>query len=336
MADLFLSEQGGSLRREAGSLIFEKDERTLLEIGIRELETVHLFGNIQFTTQTLNRLLREGVELALYSSRGRLRGQLTPIHSRNSVRRKRQYQLSENPAFCRDLARELIGWKFRNSLAFLKRYNRSAKKIEPVDLEKMEEFNNRLKEAQELPGVLGLEGSFARLYFRSYQKFLKRPEFFQGREKRPPGDPGNALLSFSYTLVTQKLASLLDGMGFDPYIGFLHQVDYGRLSLAYDLVEPLRALYGDHPVVRWLNLGTFSEQDFEERDGGTYLKKERLKKFLKAHFQETLKTKQAGFCRGNLRDSLRTLGGWLSHCLEEGKVLPLEAEPKVADESVCV
>jgi CRISPR-associated protein Cas1 len=130
--------------------------------------------------------------------------------------------------------------------------------------------------------LMGIEGTAARVYFRGLSQMIRTDLPFDGRHKRPPTDPVNALLSLGYTMLFNEISSLLDGLGFDPYLGYFHAVDYGRASLAADLMEPFRAPVVDHFTLNLLNLGMFKIDDFKENPQGeaVYLKREALQRYF--------------------------------------------------------
>jgi len=158
----------------------------------------------------------------------------------------------------------------------------------------MEEVAQRLKEL--LEGVervesreelLGVEGTGTALYFRCFESFLKeRFGFdFTARTRRPPRDPVNALLSLAYALLLGDLTSACHVVGLDPYVGYLHQPRYGRASLALDLMEEFRPIVADSVVVSFINNGSVSPADFEELNGGFFLKEAARKRFYAAYEQ---------------------------------------------------
>jgi CRISPR-associated protein Cas1 len=127
----------------------------------------------------------------------------------------------------------------------------------------------------------GVEGSAAAAYFRGFASWVPRQLGFAGRQRRPPRDPVNSLLSFGYVIVSHELQSLLDGIGFDPFIGFLHRLDYGRPSLALDLLEEFRPALVDRFTANLLNLGVIQVKDFQRTpEGGLYLSREGKKRYF--------------------------------------------------------
>ena len=136
--------------------------------------------------------------------------------------------------------------------------------------------------AETLDSLNGVEGSAAHFYFQAFPLLLKAEGIdFPGRKRRPPPDPVNAILSFGYTLLTSRIQSILDASGFDPYLGFLHRVDYGRPSLALDLLEPFRAPLVDRFAVRLFNLKILKPDDFDTTEtSGARLKHDAMKRFF--------------------------------------------------------
>ena len=129
---------------------------------------------------------------------------------------------------------------------------------------------------------MGIEGSAARDYFAAFGKMILGGFEFKGRVKRPPTDPVNAMLSLSYTMIFNEISSLLDGLGFDPYLGYFHSVDYGRPSLAADLIEEFRAPAADRLTLYLVNQKIFKHEDFHEnpKGGGIYFRRDALKRYF--------------------------------------------------------
>jgi CRISPR-associated protein Cas1 len=130
-------------------------------------------------------------------------------------------------------------------------------------------------------------------------------------------------MSFLYTLLTNRISSWIDGIGFDPYIGFLHKMEYGRVSLGCDLIEPFRAVFCDRLTLKLFNQKILMKGDFESRDNGIYLKRAVLKNFLQIYAGELEKEKSYGFTNGIFLDVLVHLGEWIKECLRTREVKPL-------------
>ena len=324
MANLYLIEQGSILRKTGDRLIVEKDNKELLEIECFKIDTVFVFGNVHVTTPVLTELLDHGIELALLTMGGRLKGQLTPPKAKNVLLRMAQYQKSQEGPFALSLARCFVQGKAENALSLLTRHHRNypERGFDPYRQE-LERLLAKIGEAQALDSLRGLEGTAARIYFEGFGLACRKELSFEGRRRRPPTDPINALLSFGYTLIGAELTSLLDAMGYDPYIGFYHQLDYGRPSLALDLLEEFRVPAVDRLVLNLTNLRTLQKEDFvpDEESGGLRLKREALGKFFRAyeeHLNRGFKDKASGETT-TLRKSFRRQAERLAHHLTQGE-----------------
>jgi CRISPR-associated protein Cas1 len=285
---LYVTEQRAIIRKTSDRLIVEKNRKVLLEVPCLKLETVLIYGNVQVTTQALVEMLDHGIELAIFSLNGRLRGQLTPPKARNVLLRMRQYAVAGVEAECLALARELVRAKIESSAAVLKRFRANHPEALPADdVAEVERAAAGIADVPSLAVLRGVEGNAAARYFAAIAALVPAELGFEGRNRRPPRDPVNALLSFGYVLVGNELQALLDGMGFDPYLGFYHQLDYGRPSLALDLLEEFRAPLVDRWCLGLLNRRVLTAADFVgTEEEGVLLTREGMKRFFPAYEQE--------------------------------------------------
>jgi CRISPR-associated protein Cas1 len=288
MATLYLTEQGSILRKTSDRLVVSKKGEVLAEIPCAKLETIFLYGAVQVTSQALAELLDQGIELALFTLKGRLRGQLTPPKAKNIPLRMMQYELARAPESCLVRARELVATKIRNSAGVLRRLRTNRPDAIPLPpIQELEAQAERVSAVASLDELRGMEGSAAARYFSALAGAVPADAGFTGRNRRPPRDPLNALLSFGYVLVANELQSLLDGMGFDPYLGFYHQPDYGRPSLALDLLEELRAPLVDRFSVNLLARRQLIPGDFlHTPEKGCLLDRGPLRKYFAAYEEE--------------------------------------------------
>jgi CRISPR-associated protein Cas1 len=285
MPTLYVTEQNSVIRKTGDRLVVEKNHQVLLDVPCLKLDTVFLYGNVQVTSQALAELLDHGIELALFTIHGRLRGQLTPPKAKNVILRMRQYEVVQSEPACLEIARELVRAKIENSAAVLRSF-----RMNHPDAVSLAEIGEVMRPAQSvgaaasLETLRGLEGTAAARYFGALRAMVPAELAFEGRNRRPPRDPVNALLSFGYVLVGNELQALLDGMGFDPYLGFLHQLDYGRPSLALDLLEEFRAPVVDRWTTGLLNRRIFQPADFTAApEEGVLLEREALKRYFPAY-----------------------------------------------------
>jgi CRISPR-associated protein Cas1 len=289
MATLYVTEQGAMLRKVSGRLVVAKKGEVLAEIPAASLETIFLYGSVQISFQALAEMLDQGIELALFSVKGRLRGQITPPRAKNVPLRMKQYELAFTaPDRCLALSQEITAAKIANASAVLRRFRRNhPDAVSRESLAELEACQNRVATTSGLDELRGVEGIAAARYFGTFAELVPPSLGFTGRNRRPPRDPMNALLSFGYVLVGNELQSLLDGMGFDPYAGFFHQIEYGRPSLALDLLEELRAPLIDRFSLGLLLRRTLTAADFASSlEKGVLLEKKALGAYFKAYEEE--------------------------------------------------
>lgn len=288
MPTLYLTEQNSLIRKTSDRLVVVKDGETLAEIPCLHLDAVMIYGNVQFTTQALVEMLDHGIEMAIFTLSGRLRGQLTPPKAKNVPLRMRQYELAQSQAFCLEVSREIVRAKIASSVAHLRRFRANhPEAIEGAAVEELARLGQRALASASLEELRGVEGTASRRYFALLAGMVPPELGFAGRNRRPPRDPVNALLSFGYVLVGNELQALLDGIGFDPYLGFYHQLDYGRPSLALDLLEEMRPSLVDRLTVKLVNRGTLGAADFVSTpERGLYLSREALKRYFAAYEEE--------------------------------------------------
>lgn len=286
MAFLYITEQGSVLRKTGDRLIVQKDEEVLLDVPCHKIEAVLIFGNVQFTTQAVHELCDHGIEMAILTRRGRLISQLTSPMTKNVDLRLAQYERYKEPAFLLRTAISIVTGKIRNSLKYLRRfsYNHPGVNIKH-EIEILQGTLGQVRTRQSIQSILGVEGHAAKVYYNAFAKMILGKFGFEGRRRRPAPDPVNALLSFGYTLVFNEISSLLDGLGFDPYIGFFHKPEYGRASLAADIQEEFRSPIVDRLTLRLINNRILKEDDFylHAPSGSMHLKSGPMKLYFREY-----------------------------------------------------
>jgi len=303
MPCLYVVEPGAVVRRSGCRLLVEKDDRQLLEVELTDLDSVLLLSTVTVTTPALCALLQAGVETAFLTGQGKLLGQLTPPLARNLALRRAQYEKERDPLFALRQARVLLTAKIDNQRQVLLRHAADYSGPQPAveaAASRLEQLLLALGNSPDLPALLGVEGRAAALYWQAFAEMLKAEGLaFSGRRAHPPPDPVNAVLSFGYTLLTNLLTSLLDGYGFDPWLGFLHSETYGHPSLALDVVEAYRAPVVDRLALRLFNLRILQPGDFfPYEEGGVRMTDDALRRF----FQEW----ERALLRLNLREALKS------------------------------
>ena len=266
-----------------------------------------VYGDVTLTSPALTALLEQQADVCFCSRYGRFRGRLAPGLSKNSLIRLAQHRTHNDPVATLVLARTFVHGKLANMRAMLMRANRkrddpsiakAAASIRTV-LDQVENLNPEEAQAPPDPSrpqaetlqgtLLGLEGAGTAFYFGVLERLLKGDWRFQRRQRRPPRDPVNSLLSFGYVLLMNQVASAISVVGLDPYVGFLHSSQYGKPALALDVMESFRPVVVDSVVLTLLNNGMLVQDDFQEDLGAYRLTDEGRRTFL-TKFEERLDT----------------------------------------------
>jgi CRISP-associated protein Cas1 len=279
-------------------------------IPLIKIDEVVVLGEVTLTASAIHLLLERDIEITFLGYYGQFKGRLSPPFSKNAILRMAQYRAHQDMAKRCELARRFVIGKLSNQRTMLQRYQRHQSDTEikqaigqiatllhqltaiPLHsahaAHRLAGGDNRI-EGTPLEAILGMEGSGSAAYFRCFGKLLRDPKQwpFSGRIKRPPTDPVNALLSFGYTLLTGKLASAVQLVGLDHFVGYLHSAVYGRPALALDLVEEFRPIIVDSVVLTLLNKRMLTLQDFVVELGAYRLKDEQRKVFF-TQFEERL------------------------------------------------
>lgn len=282
MATLYLTEQGSKLGKKSRRLVVEKDDKILLEVPEFKVDRVLIFGNVQITTQAIAFLLGNGIETSFLTMQGRLKGRLSPIESKNVLLRIKQYEKYHDNDFRLKIARPIIKAKIANSRTILLRYARNHPDVNLDESKRrLDDCMKNVESKESIKSLMGVEGIAASIYFRSYGRMFSRELQFEKRQRRPARDPVNALLSFGYMIITNEMLSIVCAIGFEPYIGYLHGVDYGRPSLALDMVEEFRHPIIDRLTLYLVNNQILKEDDFEDKgDEGIFLKDNAKKSYF--------------------------------------------------------
>lgn len=278
------------MRKTSKRLLVEKDGKVLLEVPEFKVDQVLVFGNVQITTQAMSFLLEHSIPISLLSIYGRLKGKLVPAESKNIYLRLAQFERFKDEGFKLSLAKDIVSGKIRNQRSLLMRYQRNHPEINlSEEISQLEGLLSLLLSKTKVSTVIGIEGRSSAIYFEAFSKMFRRELQFEGRDRRPPRDPINSLLSLGYTMITNEAFSILSAIGLDPYIGYLHSLDYGRPSLALDLTEEFRQAIIDTLTLSLINKGVLKPSDFEEREEGVYLKDSARKTYL-LHYERKMQT----------------------------------------------
>lgn len=267
-AVLYLQEPGSHVGKRSEHLVVKKDGKELTRVPIHAVRQVVVFGNVQVSTQALETLVLNEVPVVYLTGYGRFVGAFGPPPAKNVGLREAQYRTFTDPAAALALSKAVVRAKLTNQRTLLMRSLRGddARGSDEPAAKGLAELLDRLDATASIDSVLGMEGQGAALYFGEFGRMLKPPPGrgfdFTTRNRRPPRDPVNALLSFAYAMLAKDCFSAVCTVGFDPYKGFFHAGRHGKPSLALDLMEEFRPVIADSVVLTLVNNEMLTRDDF--------------------------------------------------------------------------
>jgi CRISP-associated protein Cas1 len=263
---LYVTGFGLTVGKKDDLLQIKEKGRVVQEVRLHEISQVNAFGSVTLTGPALQALCWAEKPVAHFSYGGWFAGMTTGMGLKNVFLRIEQIRCADDEAFCLRVARSLVATKIRNQRTLLQRNHTEPSRLV---LARMKQLAGRAEEAGSQATLLGIEGTAARIYFEQFAGMLKAesedelPAFdFDGRNRRPPRDPVNALLSFAYSLLVKDLTIVCHAIGFDPYVGFYHQPRFGRPALSLDLMEGFRPLVAESAVLTAVNSRMITPTDF--------------------------------------------------------------------------
>lgn len=280
---VYVQEQGAKVGIEGERLVVRSQEGAT---KVRLIDVSHLcvIGNVQVSTQAIRELAGRGVPTCYFSYGGWFAAATTGAHHKNIDLRLAQFRAAEDPARSLAVARRIVAGKVKNQRTLLRRNHPSP------DAGTLAELARLAASAGRAPGaatLLGIEGAAARAYFQAFPALLRSGEAwafdFEGRNRRPPKDRVNAMLSFVYSLLVKDALATLVSVGFDPYLGVYHRPRYGRPALALDLAEEFRPLVGDSVVIGLINNDEIRADEFVVRGDAVALDARGRRKVLRAY-----------------------------------------------------
>lgn len=274
--------RGGKAGLKAGE-VYVRDHKgsTVAQVRLEDTSQLVLHGNITVTSPLLHELAQRDIPVSWHSYGGWYQGSLHPASGRNVLLRHAQHLIAAAPERALHISRGLIHAKIRNQRVLLRR---NARGLNKRVLALMKDAAEQALRAPDPDTLRGIEGHAARLYFDAFPLLLRqelRDDFdMQGRNRRPPRDPVNALLSFAYSMLVRELSHIAHRIGFDPHVGFLHTMRPGRPALALDLIEEFRPIVADSAVITAINNGALQRSDFDITPVGVQLLPAGRKRFI--------------------------------------------------------
>lgn len=287
---LYVTTPYSYLAREGENILIRKEEEILFRVPVHNLEAIVYFGYPGASPSLLGLCAERGVTVSFLTEYGKFLARVEGPQSGNVLLRRRQYRLADEENRVPVLAKYFIAAKIMNSRAVLQRGRRDHPDRVGTGIERsialLLSSARKVFESHSLNDIRGLEGDAAQRYFSEVDHLIleqKQDFFMAGRNRRPPLDNFNALLSFFYTLLVHECRSALESVGLDPSVGFLHRDRPGRPSLALDLMEELRPYLGDRMVLSLINRKQISRSDFVKKENGAvYLTSNARKTLLTA------------------------------------------------------
>jgi len=282
---IVVQKAGCTVGQRGGEFVVSEKGATDLKFPRHQVRAIYLYGAVQLTTQAAHACLEDGVDVAYFSPAGRFLGLLRGLPASGVDARMGQYRLFGEPGIRVKIAREAIRAKIHNQRVMLMRNGEAP----DATLRRLADLRDLTEKANDLDGLRGIEGTAAALYFEQFATMLSARaglEFdFAGRNRRPPRDPLNALLSQGYSILSKELTGVCHAVGLDPFLGFYHQPRYGRPALALDLMEEFRPLVADSVAISLLNRGELTTSDFARSASGCFLKESGRRTFWEAWFR---------------------------------------------------
>jgi len=282
---VYVQEQGARIGLD-GEVLAVKGKEGTTQSRLTNTSQVSIYGNVQISTQAMRTLAERNVPLFFFTYGGWFTGRLIGLDPKNVELRIAQHRAAADADFCLRFARGIVASKIRNARTMLRRNHADP---DPVVLKHLEQLAVLAEQCGAIDSLLGIEGTAARDYFGAFTGMLKGDAAtngtfdLEGRNRRPPRDPINALLSFTYGLLTKDVVLALTAAGLDPMVGFYHQPRFGRPGLALDLMEELRPIVADSVVVGAINNGVMGASDFLVRGTGVALSAAARKRLIAAY-----------------------------------------------------
>jgi CRISP-associated protein Cas1 len=292
---LYVTTDGAWLHKDGANIVLEVERQARARLPIHMLESLVCIGRVAVSPQLLGHCMEEGISICYLTPNGRFLARVEGPVSGNVLLRREQYRRTDNAEGCAGIVRSLLAGKIHNQRAVLARgwrdhgerfndapaFQHALKRLKRIPKRALDEFS--------VDVLRGLEGEAAQAYFGVFDQLIRVDSAalrFTTRNRRPPRDAFNALLSFLYTLLTHDCRSALETVGLDPAVGFLHRDRPGRPSLALDLAEEFRPLLGERLALSLINRKQLGECDFRFLDNGAVLLKDDARKTVLVAYQE--------------------------------------------------
>lgn len=294
---LYITDPSYYLSLEGETITVLSDSKKIGKVPLHNLESIITCGYMGASPALMGKCAEEGISLVFLSMNGKFLARVIGEQYGNVILRKTQYKISESEKESLAIAKNIIMAKIYNSRWVLERAIRDHKlRVNVAALKNssliLKTAINNAYSCNSMDTLRGIEGEAASTYFKVFNELILQQEDdfkFTIRSRRPPLDKVNALLSFSYVILTSMCTSALESVGLDPYVGFMHTIRPGRKSLALDLVEEFRTVFADRFVITLINKKLITSEHFIEQENGAVLLNDAGKKVFYKYWQQKKK-----------------------------------------------
>ena len=279
MSFVYVSDPGSKLSINGNRLVIKKEDESTRSLPIELIEGINLLGPSQLTIQCMEACMVRGIPVSFSSKGGRYYGRLMSSgHIRPEIQRH-QSALYDTP-FALELSKRICIAKIRNQITVVHRYKKTLGNTNEHELISMKNSLSKIDSCGKISEVIGYEGRAAKSYFQALSQCIDSKFSFHGRNRRPPKDPFNSMISLGYSIVLNEIYREIEMRGLNPYFGFVHRDAENHPTLASDLMEEWRAVLIDTTVMALINGHEVSIDQFDYDNGGCYLQKDALRIFL--------------------------------------------------------
>lgn len=267
MSTIYIVSDSGKLQKKQDTLQHFAQDGTITKVFPYKTEQLVILGNVEMTGPALKLLMHHNVDTVFMGKNGRFNGKLAFQQGKNVFLRKKQYKLSDDISFKLSFSKSIVSGKLKNQLSFMQRIRRKGRESGSIGnaIEGIKKLIDKVPHASSMNELRGLEGMGARYFFSVFKyNIIQDWAVFNGRSMHPPQDNVNAVLSFLYTMIFYRIDGLLQAEDIDSYVGYLHELTYGKMTLAYDLMEEYRTPIADTLCCALYNRATLEEEDFRE------------------------------------------------------------------------
>lgn len=316
MSVVYVREQGAMVQKSGGRITVSKNSQTLMDFPVSNVDGIALTGNVQITIQALHFLMQQGVDVSFYTYGGQYLGHAAAESSKNIFLRFSQYKMYSDETRRLRFAKIIVANKIENQLSVIGGHRWECYPEWKEDAAQIRKIREKIETVQTANELLGIEGICSNIYFRAFGHMFHCDFEFHGRNRRPPKDPINVIISLGYMFLTKEICSALEAESFELYLGFLHGIRYGRKSLALDIVEEFRQPVIDRIALKMFNKRMLSTYDFDSGDGRVILNTDGFRKFC-TEYEKWMTGSPDEERKSGFRGIIRRQAGLLKQCIQQ-------------------